>query len=78
MKTIHALKMKHVQKVLAYGRCLAIFNEPGITEGVGKVPAVVLINIDVRKLSPGQKRRNYSNMATAILIATVMGKPVRG
>jgi len=34
--------------------------------------------IGASKLVPGQKRKNYSNKATATSMATVMGKLVRG
>jgi hypothetical protein len=83
-KPIHALKMKHGYKALVYGLCLAVFNDPGITEGAGKVPTLALMNlallilarteagIGVSKLVLGQKRRNYSNKATATSIVTVM------
>jgi hypothetical protein len=36
------------------------------------------VGIGVSKLVLGQKRRNYSNKATAISMAMVMGKLVRG
>ena len=70
--------------------CLAAFNGPGITEGVGKLEVVPTTHQTVlpsrataaagtsaSKLVPGLKRRNYSNKATATLIATGMGKPVK-
>jgi len=69
-----------------YGQCLVAYNDPGITGGAGKVPTLALIHlvllilartaagIGVSKLVPGQKRRNYSNKATATSIVTVMGK----
>jgi len=72
------------------GQCLAASNDLGITGGPGKVPTLALMDlvrlilartkagIGVSKLVPGQKRRNYSNKATATLMAMVMGKLVRG
>ena len=72
--------------------CLAAFNGPGITDGVGRVPAVVptthqaalnglakvASDIGASKLVLGLKRRNYSSKATPTLMATLMGKLVRG
>ena len=48
----------------------------GLQKGVLRVPAVVPIDIDVRKLSPGAEHKNYLSKATVTLIATVMGKLV--
>jgi len=58
------------------GQCLAAFNGPGITDGARRVAVVptthqivlpshdaASIDIDVNRLVPGQKRRNYSNKA---------------
>jgi endonuclease YncB( thermonuclease family) len=62
----------------------------GTTSGALKVPTLALMNlallilartaagIGVSKLVLGQKRRNYSNKATATSIVTAMGKLVRG
>ena len=58
--------------------CLAAFNGPGITDGVGKLTKAAAVDIGASKLVPGLKRRDYSSKATPTLMATVMGKPVRG
>jgi len=61
--------------------CLAAFNGPGITEGVGRLAKAAAVDIGASKLVPGLKRRDYSSKATPTLstsMATVMGKPVRG
>ena len=72
-----------------YGQCLAVSNDPGITDGAGELGVVqtthqgasqllatAAAGIDASKLVLGQKRKNYSIKATATLIATVMGKLV--
>ena len=58
--------------------CLAAFNGPGITEGVGKLTKAAALDIGASKLVLGLKRRNYSSKATPTSMATVMGKLVRG
>jgi len=58
------------------GQCLAAFNGLGITDGAGRVAVVptthqivlpshatAAVDIDVSKLVPGQKRKNYSSKA---------------
>jgi hypothetical protein len=69
-----------------YGQCLAVFNDPGITEGAGKIQTLALkhlvllilaktaAGIGVSKLVLGLKRRNYSNKDTATSMAMVTGK----
>jgi len=65
--------------------------DPGTKEGAGKVPKLALMHLallqglvkvaadlGVSKLVLGQKPRNYSIKATAISMAMVMGKLVRG